>query len=78
MSAFATVFSLHSSWSTGVNQMRKVKVKMFKGTLFQVEESVNAFLGEVDQRGFEKYCLEFSTSAIDGETVVQAIFYTEE
>jgi small nuclear ribonucleoprotein (snRNP)-like protein len=53
------------------------KVKMFRGTLFQVEESVNAFLGEVDERGFEKHTLEFSTIAIQGETIVQAVFYSD-
>jgi hypothetical protein len=57
--------------------MSQPRVKMFRGTLFQVQEAVNAFLGEVDESGFEKYTLEFASTAIEGETVVQAVFYSE-
>jgi hypothetical protein len=57
--------------------MSQPQVKMFKGTLFQVEEAVNAFLKEEDERGFEKHTLEFSTMAIEGETVVQAVFFSD-
>jgi hypothetical protein len=58
--------------------MRNVKVKMFAGTLFQVEESVNAFLGEEDSNGWTKHTLEYATLAVEGEKVFQAIFYTDD
>ena len=56
--------------------MGRPKVKMFKGNLFQVQEAVNAFLGEVDEHGYEKHTLEFASTAIEGETVIQAVFYS--
>jgi hypothetical protein len=58
--------------------LRNTKVKMFKGKLFEVEASVNTFLGEVDERGYDKHTLEFATSSIEGETILQAIFYSDD
>jgi len=53
-----------------------MKCRFFKGSLFQVEESINVFLRE-EVNGFPKYEFQFATQAIEGETVIAAIYYTD-